>query len=347
MTDVIQRHRRLDFVKQQLSMFGGVKRESGTRMMILCPFHSENTPSGSISLTDRFPGYFRCFGCPAKVGWNELAPKLGLKPFYQGPPREESTMSLLMSKALERLTATDTVGYRQDRLKFGRLPPNKKWRTIPTNLLIELGGRMCVKWLDDYDCWSKTKYIYLPVMIKGKQRGYFRARLKKDESGKGLPSYYLAPSAMGSNWSKDDGLWPYDHVLDMMEQMGTKTLVLVEGQRDALRLILAGIPAMCIFGTQSWSDVKARHLEMAGVERVVLMMDGDCAGISATDKLDPGLRKFFDTRIIKLWAVKGSPWLRFKDKAEPSKAAKKAGVTLFDPGNCPVWILDRLKSKYF
>ncbi|WP_438451594.1 hypothetical protein, partial [Listeria monocytogenes] len=63
--------------------------------------------------------------------------------------------------AVESMEQRDYV---EERLKFSRLPADKKWRSIPTNLLLELGGKMCVKWLDDYDTWSKTKFIYLPVM---------------------------------------------------------------------------------------------------------------------------------------------------------------------------------------
>ncbi|MCM3373373.1 hypothetical protein M3640_22185, partial [Bacillus velezensis] len=110
---------------------------------------------------------------------------------------------------------------------------------------------------------------------------------------------------------------------------------------------LAGIPALCIFGTQSFSREKARHLSLGGVKRAILMMDGDCAGIKATEVIRPVLQQEVDVRVLTLWKVKGSPWLQFADHEEPSKAAKRAGVTLFDPGNCPEWILERVKTKYF
>jgi 5S rRNA maturation endonuclease (ribonuclease M5) len=239
----------------------------------------------------------------------------------------------------------DEDGYETGRYKFGPVPRNKLWRSISTNLLIELQGRVCVKWLDDYDRWASTKFLYFPVQINGETRGYFRARMRKSEDPK-TPSYLLAKSTPGSNWSKRWGLWPFDHSIKLMKKVGTTTMVLVEGQRDALRLITNGIPAVCIFGTQSWSRHKPQLMELAGVERVVSLFDGDDAGIKATDNTEDDLRRLFDLKIVKLWSVKGSPYKRFAHLPEPSKAAKEAGVSLWDPGNCPQWIIDKIKSRY-
>nr|DAF93941.1 MAG TPA: DNA primase (bacterial type) [Myoviridae sp. ctu2j3]DAF93964.1 MAG TPA: DNA primase (bacterial type) [Myoviridae sp. ctu2j3] len=343
---------RREHIVQQLALLSNAKRGGSSRIMVCCPYHGESNPSAGIWIDGPGTGKFRCFACGTSAPWDEVAPKLGLQPFYSGPPRQENTSNLLMSrlKEVESLSAVESMeqrDYVEERLKFSRLPADKKWRSIPTNLLLELGGKMCVKWLDDYDTWSKTKFIYLPVMVRGEQKGYFRARLRKDDSDRNLPSYLLAPSRKGANWSRQDGLWPYDYVMNMMKEMGTRTVVIVEGQRDALRLILAGIPALCIFGTQSFSREKARHLSLGGVKRAILMMDGDCAGIKATEVIRPVLQQEVDVRVLTLWKVKGSPWLQFADHEEPSKAAKRAGVTLFDPGNCPEWILERVKTKYF
>ncbi|QBQ74608.1 DNA primase [Burkholderia phage BcepSauron] len=347
---------RLEHIRQQLAMLPNAKRGGANRIMVCCPYHGESNPSAGIWTEGPYAGLFRCFACKARAKWDEVAPKLGLKAFYDGPPREENTSNLLMSRLKQVEAATSAVdamherGYREEKLKFSRLAPNKKWRTIPTNLLLELGGKMCVKYLDDYNTWSTTKFIYLPVMIRGEQRGYFRARLKKDESGKNLPSYLLAPGTRGSNWSSQDGLWPYDHAIGMMKKMKSKTVVLVEGQRDALRLILAGIPAMCIFGTQSWSTHKARHLSLGGVKRVVLFMDGDAAGFHATEHIKPSLKNEVEVRALSLWKMKGSPLLPYLEDLEiddATKAAKKDGVTLWDPGCVPDRIINRLREKYF
>lgn len=343
MFDVIKDRNRLDFVKAELARYQGLKRDQGDRVFVCCPFHAEKTPSGAIWTKPRSAGLFKCFGCGASATWNEVAPKLGLNPFVQGPPKEEKSVDLLMDRAYEELVE-DSDGYEAGRFKYSPIPRGKRWRDIPTDLLIELGGQVCRKWSDEYKRWGSTKFIYMPVMVNGEQRGYFLARLKKHPD---YPSYLLAKAKGHSKWSLNYGLWPFNHAIRMMEKQDSRSIVLVEGQRDALRLISAGIPAMCIFGTQSWTEHKSKMLELAGVRNVILLMDGDCAGIAATKKIKPECRKWFTVTAIKLWAIKGSPWLQFRNEDEPSKKAKEAGVSLWDPGNMPQWVVKALKRKFF
>jgi len=339
--DAVLRLSKVDFIKAQMATFGGEKKDYGDRVMIKCPYHNDNTPSGSLSLSTTYAGSFRCFACGAKAGWDDLATRLNLQPFKKGEPKEEYAVNL-MTKAAEFFE--DKKSYQEGKFKFWDLPSNKRWRSIPTNLLIELGGKLCVKWSDDYQSWGTTKFIYLPVNVNDEQVGFFRARLKKHDD---YPSYLLAASAGAGKWSRTQGLWPFDHSLQMMQELGSKTIVLVEGQRDCLRLITLGIPAMCIFGTQSWSDSKAKLLELAGVRRVVLLMDGDEAGIKATDKIEASCSGMFKVAILKLWDMPGAPYRRFLDHENPTKAAKEAGVELWDPMNCPLHVLERLQHKFF
>lgn len=349
MADLLANQSKLEFVRQQLSQYAGEKRESSDRVMILCPYHSESTPSGSINVGVRYaPGYFSCFACGAKANWDKLAPRINLQPYKRGKPEEEHAVDLLMTRGLAALEAgASDKRYREDKFKFWKLPKGKLWRTIPTNLLIQLQGQVCYRWFEEYQNWGSEKFIHFPVVINGEKEGFFVARLKKDASGE-KPSYLLAAKAENSDgWSRTHGLWPFDHSIELMRERKSSTIVLVEGQRDALRLLMNDIPAMCIFGTQSWSENKAKLLEIAGVERVVSLFDGDDAGIHATDYIVPQLRKLFEVRIIKLWKIKGSPYIQFKDKKEPSKAAKKAGITLWDPCSCPQWIINKINDLYF
>lgn len=343
--DPLDRQNRLEFVKQQLAMYSGEKKQAGDRMMIICPFHAEKTPSGSVNIGSKYaPGHFSCFACGHKASWNELAPKIGLEPWLKGKPKAEHSIDLFMSKGMSALNEDDTR-YRQDKFKFWSLPKGKLWRTIPTDLLIRLGGQVCYRWIEDYQKWGTTKYIHFPVTIRGEVQGFFLARLRKHPDH---PSYLLAAAAdSSSGWSKDYGLWPYDYSIKLMKRKRSRTILLVEGQRDALRLIMNGIPAMCICGTQSWTDNKAKQLELAGIKQVVTMFDGDDAGIGASENIPPSLEKFFKVHVLKLWKMKGSPYLKFQHKDEPSKAAKKAGAELWDPGNCPQWIIDKIKDKFF
>jgi 5S rRNA maturation endonuclease (ribonuclease M5) len=278
-----------------------------------------------------------CYGCGHKAPWDEVAPKLNLEPFTKGPPKDEYAMDF-MTKAL---SYGDEEGFEQGKFKFWPIPSGKVWREIPTDFLIELGGQMCYKWYPDYNRWGSTKMIHFPVEINGRQVGFFRARLRKATDDQ--PSYLNA----GGPWSKTHGLWPLDYASDLARRLKIKTIALVEGQRDALRLLLNGIPAVCIFGTQSWSEMKLSLLEIAGFDRVVLMFDGDDAGISATEKIRPSVRTMFKTHTVKLWNMKGSPYRKVAHFKNPSKAAKRLGLKLWDPGNLPQPVIDQIAERYF
>jgi hypothetical protein len=311
--------------------------------MIICPFHSERTPSGSINVSPGYaPGSFRCFACGYEASWNELAPKINLLPYGKVKPQAQHSLDLMVDRLAQDLLQDKK--YVPFKGKRWPLPKNKKWRSISTNLLIQLDGQLCRRRYD----WglAKERMLYFPVMVNGEQEGYFLARIKKSANAD-APSYLLAKKTTTRGWSRTHGLWPFDYAIKMMSTMSSNTVVLVEGQRDALRLLLEGIPAMCIFGTQSWSDSKAKLLEAAGVNRVILMFDGDDAGIQATQKIRLQVSPWFVTKLVKLWNIKGSPYLKFKNHEHPSKAAKKAEVSLWDPMNCPQWILDNIKSQFF
>jgi DNA primase len=131
-------------------------------------------------------------------------------------------------------------------------------------------------------------------------------------------------------WSLTHGLFPFDTAVKLMQDKGLTTMVLVEGPRDALRLIQMGIPACSILGTHSWSDNKRRLLEFAGVTRLITMFDGDEAGYKAHLLVRENVQKTFDYSAVKLWKYpipEGHP----EDK--------------LDPGNCPKPMLVRLKKQ--
>ncbi len=336
MTNYVGADHRLQFVLDQLAQYSGLKNTQPSYTLIICPFHAEKTPSGRVnhSATSKSPGWFKCYGCGHSAKWDELAPKLGLKPFTRQKPADEFLNLSLMSPDV-RTTSKEFV---KEEMTLSELPKGKTWRGIKTSLLTELGAKKCKVNHPEHG-WLKTK-IYLPVLINKRLRGYIKARVTKHAD---YPSYINAKGG----WSKTHGLFPFDFAIAVAKRLKTKTVLLVEGPRDALRLLQMGVPAMCILGTRSWSDTKSKLLELAGLTQVVLMMDGDCAGKAATEMLRPRLEGMFKVSVVRLWAIKGSPYRQFKDEAEPSKAAKVAGVSLWDPGNAPDWVIERVRSTYF
>lgn len=328
MNDYIGGLNKRQFVIDQLHMYGGQKKLGDESSFVLCPYHSEKTPSGRIfhSSTSTNPGHYKCYGCGQSVTWNDVAPKLGLQPYGAQKPKDEyATLNVL------QLDDAET----EEEIKFSDLPKNKMWRGIETSLLIDLGAKFCrvrTEW-----GWSKPK-IWLPIYVNSELKGYIKARIKKHAE---YPSYINSKGV----WSKTHGLFPYDYSVQLMNKIGSRTLVLVEGPRDALILLSRGIPAISILGTQSFTEIKARILELSEAEKLILMMDGDCAGIMATKKIYKLTRDLFDVRVVKLWDLKGSPYRKFKDHDEPSKHAKEEGVSLWDPASCPQWVLDKVKDR--
>lgn len=311
---------KLAFVVSQLDSYAGEKKVLNGSTLVSCPFHSERTPSFRVfhSPSTRSPGYGKCYGCGATASWDELAPKIGLAPIKAAKPTPLYANSLRRDLATADQTKEDLV--------LSDLPRDKVWRSISTNLLIDIGAKKA------RTSWDAV-FVYLPVMVLGRLRGYIKARLRKEE---GKISYLNSKGT----WSANSGLFLYDYVI---ERFGRFLVVLVEGPRDALRLCSLGIPAVAILGTQSWSDKKSRLIELAGFEHVILLTDGDCAGLSAFNMISPKLEPYVKVHPFSLTG-RDSPYWAFRHEDEPTKAAKANGVELWDPGNMPTKKVRQLKQ---
>lgn len=301
----------MSFIQQQLQSVPGPKKTSGNSTYILCPYHSEKTPSARVFHDN---GYLRCYGCGASKSYNVWSKEYGLTrmgkhnlPVTGEVPKGRFLTDLLSSSAA---TITDTAASLDD-LEFHdidselgkQLGVARKWRSFRSKWLSDTVGAKLVR-----DENSGRHYVWLPVHVRGKLRGHVLAQLRKPKD-KTIPSYLNA----SGKWSLRYGLFPLDPSIALMQQLGLHTLVVVEGPRDALRLLSLGIPAVSMLGTHSWTDLKSRMLELCGVERVVLMLDGDPAGRNATRFLKTGKRtptsepsitplpNQFKVRTVKLW----------------------------------------------
>lgn len=89
------------------------------------------------------------------------------------------------------------------------------------------------------------------------------------------------------------------------------TIILVEGIRDALVLHSKGITnAICIFGTKSVSyENIVSHLNpylLKGVQKVVLLMDGDAAGLAASSHLEKCITRKTDLEVTIVSLAEGT-----------------------------------------
>lgn len=319
-----------DLVKSEIDKIP-VKRSTPGRTYILCPYHSEKTPSGRILHVYGSPGVgnYKCYGCGVTKSWNELASTLGLKLYgkkearrdSQSVPKhnfENSDDDLLYSKIQKEKLKIIPLSSMKTLLSTG-LHKTGVWRGFKLQFLHSLGFKFC-KAVD-----SGRTYLYMPVSVKGVERGYIKAQLFKPKL-KSIPSYINSPGS----WSLKYGLFLYDQAIELMQRKNKSTLVLVEGPRDALRLLRFGIPTIAIMGTHSWSKGKMHLLELSGASRIVLMMDGDKAGKAASSLISKGCRASgeevakplntsFEVKIVRLWYDPKAPDI--------------------DPGNCSTDIL--------
>ncbi len=315
----------VSFIEDELDALDIPKRKSGRSYFIRCPFHDDRTPSGGVNLdtSKTVPlGWFSCFGCGKSVSWNTLAGTLGLKQLkkrsqievtsgdYADPARAREA---LLGTGSEEDATDREIERDNKRLTFFEFPPElTKWRGFKTDFLASLGCKYAFyEGRDD----EGEFIIWIPCVVNERVVGHVKAYLEKVED---RPSY---KNSLGS-WSRTKGLLFFDSALQMMHEQGHKTIVLCEGPRDALRCLRFGIPAMCILGTQSWSDQKRLLLEQSDAENLILFMDGDKPGKKATRMLVKSIKGYFNFKYMNLW------------KHERG----------WDPGNCPKRFLRRVKN---
>lgn len=322
---MLDRQAQLSIIKSALAGYSGKKIQSSYYTMICCPYHEDSTPSGQIYHGDatKVLGYYKCLGCGARRTWNQLAKDMGWQTFSGVKPEDR------FASAVSELTADADDNSAE--FELSDLPRNKFWRTFSTNYLAKIGCQ-----LGTYP--SGRRFVYLPVIVGGRERGYIRAALRKRPDA---PSYLNKKG----NWSKKYGLFPFDTAIKLMRKLDSRTVVLVEGPRDALRLLSHRIPAMSILGTQTWTSNKARLLELHGVRRCLLMFDGDPAGIKASERIEPDVAELMKVHDLQLWDMPGSPYRKWKNLEEQQRKETKG--ELWDPGNCPIKVLNKIRHDYF
>lgn len=320
-----------NFIRDEIETLSIRKRATAGSIFIQCPYHNDKTPSGGINIDSAKTvpmGWFACLGCGKSVGWNDLAATLGLRQLKKRSQTEVTAGDYLDPSRVR----DDLLGEEGDsdsnrdrerdeaKLSFFEFPEElEKWRGYKVSFLKDLGCKYA--FFDDERTGGEF-LIWIPCLVNGEVVGYIKAFMDKEE---GRPSYINSPG----KWSRSQGLLFFDYAIKMMREQEHKTIVLCEGPRDAMRLLRYGIPAMCILGTQSWSDEKRLLLEQSDAENVVIFMDGDLPnkqgvipGKLATKKIIKSLKGYMNYKYMNLWKYEKG----------------------WDPGNCPKRFLDRVQD---
>lgn len=284
----------VQFIRNELLRVPGPTNENSKYLNIVCPFHPDaRKPHLGVRIGDptaKTPlGSVTCFVCGEKGRWQKLADKLGLRKL----PKHVTINHL----NVDRKTVTRLLGkttYTMDSLVqsiggvqvYRSWPHYQEWRSFDGKFIAEMGGQ-------ELTYQGKRGLVYrhmlLPVHIEGELIGGIRCKLK---SIKGSPSYLNT----AGEWSSDQGLFPYDHIATM----GKRWVMLVEGPRDALRLIRDGIPAMCVLGSGMFNRKKAVLVAGLNLDCVFLMGDGDDAGRKFNELAYEHLNELLPTKVIQL-----------------------------------------------
>lgn len=287
---------------------------SGSHYKALCPFHSEKSPSFSISLGDK---YYHCFGCGAhgdaisflmeyaKLSFKEALSFLAEK--YQvmlENDQEDHGQKVLKKQIKEALTlaedfyhfcllhtkegqkALDYASARQLNLEFlstfkigfspknGMLSRFLKAQKVDTQVMIEAGLVHAEK---------KQDFFFDRFMIP-----------IHDAMGQciGFSARKLDPESFGGKYinTQETPLFKKSHVLfglkfSRARIIKDKKALICEGQIDAMRLIFEGYDYTVASQGTAFGVAHVQILKQLGVNLVYLAFDGDHAGIQAALKV--------------------------------------------------------------
>lgn len=265
------------FITDQVAKSGRLHFNKGDHVTVQCPIHGgggERTPSRKINISNpRYkPLESFCFACHKDEqikSWNELAAVMNMAPIREAEESDGEEDELWV-----KLPPPEDF-YGMEAENVAQFQWEGKWRGISTKLLKRLNASM-VNSRDE-------PRIYFPIYVDGVEVGNTQCVVdaKHEEASK---IKYLH-SGKWTNWT----MYPVDIAFPMAEKMGF--LLIVEGLRDALRLIDNGVPAVCIWGTNGWNKAKREILmELEGV-KLVVAMDGDEAGWKARDEIEADCKR--------------------------------------------------------
>jgi 5S rRNA maturation endonuclease (ribonuclease M5) len=271
---------------------------SGPRNFKLnCPFPHEKGQDDGFHLEITKDGRkAHCWVCDWSGSWNKLARAMGMAEF---------NAKVFADTYTDRVAETDVFGKLQDEfntllntddnvvtLPEGLSPWEQPvWRGLSKKFLRRIPSFL---WKQEVKTKTGRTFnvdrILWPYYQYDRLVGWVGRRLDKSDFQK----YFRKP---GCDAKKV--LFPFDYVRQYHK--GDESVVLVEGEVDALNLLQSGIPALAILGSNNWSDDKLDLLLSLNFKRVYLLMDPDFAGRKAAKEIRPTLdAKFEYTKVLRI-----------------------------------------------
>lgn len=260
-----------EIILEQLRRLGGKQKTAGAWHMVQCVFHKDNTPSCGVYLRRDDPkrklGSFNCFGCGAHGDWNKFAEQANLEQIKSWNS-VETHVSYSLDNADNELLGNSgqtlkAVLSSMDCPEAHPWPVYVDWRGLPGHLISAVGG------LAINDTIGGIAVLF-PIILGDRVRGAVKALYKKTSN-----TGYIT---MQGSWVKQFGLFPYAYTYSLIQDRDYRFVILVEGPRDALRLLKLGLPALAVLGANTISKTKMLYVENLGVDQVYVMPDNDSGG---------------------------------------------------------------------
>ena len=329
----VEQRDNLDIIIEQLAKYGGHQKDASGTRMVRCPFHDEQEPSCGIYLdtNGQIPlGFFNCLGCGEKGPWNVLAEKADLEKISEWNSKPTEARDTITKDDEESLLGDSGMSLNA---LFKRMacpeaqdwPIQMDWRGFPGKLIHAVGGKVI------YDKYRDSIAVLFPIKMAGRVRGGVKAIYQK------FNKKDLSYIAMPGPWAKKYGLFPFPYVKKLIAARGYRFVVLVEGPRDALRLLWNGIPALAVLGANNVSDLKATFILSLGVDIVYVIPDGDSGG----DKLWANLKACLSGKVeLKKFKLPDEK----VNELQPDGTTK---ISKMDPGNAPRKVIWRIAKHLY
>lgn len=298
-------------------------RRSGGSFLGLCPFHAEKTPSFNVNPQRRF---FKCFGCDASgdaISYVQrlqgltfiesvrlLAQEAGVDLDERRDPAAEHRQRLLQATSLaqrhfERCLWSDARAKPgRDHLaargvseemarRFGLGYALDDWNDL-TDLLVREGA---CDWAAEVGLISPGKRgagfydtfrgrLTIPIRSAEGRTIAFGARLIESTPGRTPGPKYLN-SKESPLYRKASTLYALDVARDEIRRR--KMAVLVEGYFDVIGLYNAGVQNAVALCSTALTPGHLAALDRAGAQTLLMLLDGDAAGVRAVERLSGAL----------------------------------------------------------
>jgi hypothetical protein len=312
-----------EIILTELQNYGGYQKSAGDWQMIVCPFHSDRNPSLGVYVSMTNPqriGHFHCFGCDEKGGWNKLAEQAGLEPIKEWKNKNTHSADLIDKNLENSLLGNDHLTIKGVLKAMGvpeaqPWPDSLDWRGFSGKVVHRAGGYIA------YDNYNDSIQVVFIVKYAGAVRGGVKAKFEK--ARKGQTSYI----AMSGPWVNKYGLLFYEQAKTIITKNEYNFCVIVEGPRDALRLLINGIPAIAVLGASTMTKAKAMMLSTLAVDSIYAVPDNDQGGDTFWKTSKKALHGILPVTRIKL-----------------PKTDSKGKVIKIDPGNMSLDLLDEFIS---